>query len=141
MHVILINIISILSFVGFSISLYIYGKKKSKKKLICPRQSNCETVIHSDYSTILCIPVEVLGMIYYAFIGIMYPLVFILQLWSPQIAIILLAVSGASVVFSIYLVSIQAFVVRHWCIWCLSSALTSVLIFAVSYWHLHLYFY
>ncbi len=139
MHFILINLISLLGLVGFFISLYIYDKKKAKKKLVCPRRSNCDTVIHSDYSKIITIPVEVLGMVYYAFMGSIYTIVFIFDLWSNSIALVLLGVSICSVLFSIYLLSIQAFVVKHWCLWCLSSALVSILIFILSYVHLLTY--
>jgi uncharacterized membrane protein len=104
--------------------------------MICPMRSNCDTVIHSDYSRLLGIPVEVLGMIYYIFIGSIYSFVFIFNLWTPGIALILLGISISSVLFSIYLVSIQAFVLRHWCVWCLTSAAISLAIFVLSYLHL-----
>lgn len=139
MHIILINIIGILGLIGFLISAYIYGKKKAKKKLICPRQSNCDTVIHSDYSKILGIPVEVLGMLYYTFIGSVYSIVFIFDLWSPTVAFVILGISMCSVLFSIYLVSMQAFVIKQWCAWCLCSAFISILIFIASYIHLGVY--
>lgn len=138
-HILIVNIISILGLIGFSLSFYIYSKKKGKKKLICPRYSNCDTVIHSDYSTIAHIRVEVLGMMYYALIGISYTGIFILGLWSSLVALILLSISALAVLFSLYLVSIQAFVVKHWCIWCLSSAITSILILLFSYLHFSIY--
>jgi uncharacterized membrane protein len=139
MHILLINLIELLGLVGFLIAFFIYRKKKAKKKLICPRYSNCDTVIHSDYSKILGIPVETLGMIYYLFIGSAYSLVFVFHFWSPVVAAILLGVSMCSVLFSIYLVSIQAFVVKQWCVWCLCSAFISLLIFILSYIHLGFY--
>lgn len=135
MNAIFVNLISLLGLFGFLLSFYIYSKKKAKKKLICPRYSNCDTVIHSDFSRILGIPVEVLGMIYYVILGSAYSFVYIADIWSFQIAIVLLGVSMCAVLFSIYLVSIQAFVLRHWCIWCLSSAITSILIAILSYLH------
>ncbi len=139
MHFILINSICILGLVGFLIATYIYGKKKSKKKLVCPRYSNCDTVIHSDYSKLFGIRVEVLGMIYYLFIGSVYSIVFVANAWSATLGLILVSSSMCAVLFSIYLVSIQAFVLKHWCVWCLSSAFISILIFILSYIHLGLY--
>ena len=139
MHIVLINIIGILGLIGFFISTYIYGKKKAKKKLICPRQSNCDTVIHSDYSKIVGIPVEVLGMMYYAFIGSVYSFIFIFDAWTISLGFILLGISMCSVLFSIYLVSMQAFVIKQWCVWCLCSAFISILIFISSYIHLGIY--
>jgi uncharacterized membrane protein len=139
MDIIFVNIISLLGLCGFFLSFYIYSKKKAKKKLICPRYSTCDTVIHSDYSKIIGIPVEVLGMVYYAFIGSAYTFIFIGGAWSYQVAIVLLGISLCACLFSLYLVSIQAFVVKHWCVWCLSSALTSILIALFSYLHLIAY--
>ncbi len=139
MHTIIINVIVLLGLIGFFIATYIYGKKKAKKKLVCPRRSNCDTVIHSDYSKILGIPVEVLGMIYYFFIGSIYSIVFVFNFWSPLTGFIILGVSMSAVLFSIYLVSMQAFVIKQWCVWCLCSAFISILIFVLSYIHLELY--
>lgn len=139
MHFIIINLISLFGLFGFSLAFYLYSKKKTKKKLICPMRSNCDTVIHSDYSKIMGIPVEVLGMLYYAIIGSSYTIIFILGIWSDQFAIVLLGISMCAALFSIYLVSIQAFVVKHWCAWCLCSALTSLLIALLSYLHVILF--
>ena len=139
LHTILINAICLLGLSGFLIASYIYNKKKGKKKLICPMRSNCDTVTHSDYSKILGIPVELLGMVYYIFIGCSYSFVFILGLWSYPIGIVLLGISICAVLFSLYLVSMQAFVIKHWCTWCLFSALISLLIFVFSYIHIVTY--
>lgn len=133
MHIILINIISLLGLSGLILSSYIYFKKKKKKKLICPMRSNCDTVIHSDHSKILGIPVELLGMIYYAFIGLSYVGISLLGLWSVPVTNILIGASGAALLFSIYLVSLQAFVIKHWCTWCLFSAGICLMIFTLSY--------
>jgi uncharacterized membrane protein len=139
MHTIIINLISILAIFGFSLAFYLYSKKKAKTKLICPMRSDCDTVIHSDYSRIIGIPVEVLGMLYYGFIGISYTAIFVLNLWSEQIAIILLGISLCAALFSMYLVLIQAFVVKHWCTWCLFSAFTSISIAVLSYIHMTIF--
>jgi uncharacterized membrane protein len=133
MEIIYLSLINILSLVGFLLASYIHRKKKSKKKLICPMRSNCDTVIHSDYSQIVGIPVEALGMTYYIFTGLVYSILFLLGIWSTPIAIILIGISACSVLFSIYLVSIQAFILHHFCMWCTSSAITSILIFVFAY--------
>ena len=139
MQIILIILISLCGLAGFLLASYIHRKKKSKKKLICPMRSNCDTVIHSDYSKIIGIPVEILGMIYYVFTGLIYSLIFVLNLWSLPIAIVLFGISLCSVFFSVYLVSLQALVIRQWCIWCICSACVSLLISVLSYIHITLY--
>jgi uncharacterized membrane protein len=135
-HIILINLISLLGLAGFLLALHIHRKKLSKKKLVCPMRSNCDTVIHSDYSRIMGIPVEVLGMIYYVFIGSIYSVIFIFNLWSEITALVIFTITLCSLLFSVYLVSVQAFILKQWCAWCLLSATTSFLIFVLSYIHL-----
>lgn len=133
MQILLISLISLLGLAGFLLASYIYRKKRTKKKLICPMRSNCDTVTHSDYSKIIGIPVEALGMVYYLFIAFGYGVIYILNLWDTPYPQILVGISGCSVFFSVYLISLQAFVIRQWCTWCLFSGLISLLIFILSY--------
>ncbi len=139
MDLILFSLISLLGLAGFLIAAFIYRKKKLKQKLVCPMRADCDTVIHSDYSRIFGIPVEILGMIYYAFIGLTYSLISISNLWTVPIAYFLFAVSLFSVIFSIYLISIQMFVIKNWCSWCMYSAGITILILIFSYLHLNIY--
>jgi uncharacterized membrane protein len=139
MQNILSVILIILGLGGFFLASYIHRKKRAKKKMICPMHSNCDTVIHSDYSRILGIPVEVLGMTFYLFIVLSYTLALVSGYWTAAIAFILLGASICSVLFSVYLVSLQMFILKHWCIWCMSSALISLFILIFSYLHVLLY--
>jgi uncharacterized membrane protein len=135
MNTIIVSVIILASLSGFSVASYIHTKKKAKKKLICPMKSNCDTVTHSDHSKIVGIKVELLGMIYYAFIASVYSFVLFSCLWSEIFGIVLFGLSGASFLFSLYLISLQAFVIRQWCSWCLFSALMCTIIFGLSYLH------
>jgi len=130
--------ISLLGLYGFILASHIHSKKAQKTKLVCPMRSNCDTVIHSHYSTIFGVSIEVFGMMYYAFIGGVYGIIFISGYVSPMIFLVLLWMSLGAVVFSVYLVLIQALVLRQWCSWCLMSASITILIFLLSYWHLGL---
>lgn len=129
-----ITIIAImfLGLVGLFIASYIYNKKRKNKKLICPRYSDCDSVIHSGYSKLLNIPVELLGMIYYFFICFSYLSIFLFNITSKDISIVLFGISTLAFVFSVYLVLIQVFSIKHLCTWCLSSAFISFLIFVLS---------
>ncbi|MFT5359939.1 MAG: putative membrane protein [Candidatus Paceibacteria bacterium] len=114
---------------GLFIAYYIYSTKKKNETLVCPLDGSCDTVIKSTYSKFLGLPVDLLGIIYYGVTMLGYLLLFVgLIPYTPVISIlsILIAVSGA--LFSIYLVSIQGFVLKEWCTWCLISAFVSFLI-------------
>ncbi len=122
-----------IAFSGFLVAFFIFQEKKLKRPLVCPLKANCELVIHSDYSHFFGIPVEVLGMIYYALTAllhaglILYPLSFPAEFISFTVAI-----SLVSFLFSLYLVYIQIFVIRQWCSWCMCSALFSIIIFITT---------
>ena len=57
---------------GFLLARYIFIKKKRKEKIVCLLDSNCDIVVHSQYSTFLGVPLEVFGMIYFALIGLFF---------------------------------------------------------------------
>ncbi len=120
---------SFASLLGLIVSLYIYQKKKQKKALICPRESNCEKVVHSTHSTTFGIGNELLGVVFYVLQGALWTSVLLV----PSIAtawyvfgIVVVTILGA--LFSIYLIALQALVIRAWCMWCLGSALATLLL-------------
>ncbi len=126
-------IISALALLGFIIAAYIQHHKHMKRTLVCPMRAQCHNVIHSDYSKFLSVPVEVLGMLYYFSVFLMYLLFAVFPgLSGGEFAYVLLAVSAGAVVFSIYLLFVQAFVLKEWCSWCIASAIISTAIFLVS---------
>ena len=115
---------------GFYAAFYIRSHKKSGTKMLCPLDSDCETVVRSDYSKIFGIPLENLGLSYYAAVG----LVTLTKLAMPDalpifITQILLLATIAAFGFSIYLTGIQLFKIKEWCAWCLVSALMCLIIF------------
>lgn len=118
------------AFAGFLLSFYIRQKKHSKERLVCPLDSDCDSVIHSDYSVFLGFPVEVLGMIYYGVVAVSYG-VFLMfpSLVSSLTVFSVLVLSTAAFFFSVYLTSIQIFAIKQLCTWCLVSAGLSTAIF------------
>lgn len=118
---------------GFTLAFYIHSTKKSGGPLICPLEGSCEHVVHSDYGKIVGIPVEVLGMAYYLSVGLVYTLfAFTPDLMPSVMHYAIVGISLTSFVFSLYLTSIQAFVLKHWCTWCLFSALICTLILILT---------
>jgi len=123
----------ILGCAGFTLASHIYSCKRQKKPLVCPLRTKCELVTTSSYSKFLGIPVELLGMCYYAFIVILHGFVIASpQIFSITTARASLVVSSIAFLFSLYLVSVQAFILKQWCTWCLCSASFCVAIFLVT---------
>lgn len=118
---------------GFLLSSYILYVKHCDKPMVCPTGSSCETVIYSEYSKFFGIPLEYLGMLYYGLLVGVYTLLVISPSSVPPLLLFgVLYITAAAFLFSVYLTSIQAFVLRQWCMWCLLSAVFSTTIFIVS---------
>lgn len=126
-------IIILFSIAGLILSIHIFRKKREKKPMVCPLHANCEAVVFSQFSTFFGIPLEILGILYYTFTGLGY-LIFIIQpetMLSTFVFLTLVATTFAFV-FSIYLTFIQAFALRNWCTWCLTSAGFCTVIFIAT---------
>lgn len=118
---------------GFALSYYIYRKKRRKENMVCPLNSDCDAVTSSAYAKFFGVPLELMGMIYYAVIALAYGgLLMYPEYISHELAFGLLAISTLSALFSGYLTSIQAFTLKEWCTWCLTSAALSVAIFLLT---------
>jgi len=119
-----------LSLIGFAASFYIYYTKKYNKKMYCVIGENCDEVVNSRYGKTLGVENTVPGMLYYTIIFVYGILLFSNGNIFKGNIIYYLVVSAsiASVLFSIYLTSVQAFVLKKWCEYCIVSSVSSLLI-------------
>lgn len=117
---------------GFSIALYIRCKKNAPKPMICPMRSNCTNVITSRYSRFLGMHVELLGLFYYVLTVLIHIglLAFLFLDYTVPAGFIVLLIGFAlsAVIFSLYLVLVQAVALKEWCTWCLISATICLII-------------
>jgi len=117
------------SLLGFGISLYMFVTMQSKKKLVCPRDHPCDRVVSSRYGRTLGVPNTLLGMLYYILAGTGFALItFFPESVTNQFLLALSILTTLGMLFSAYLVLLQAFVIRAWCLWCLGSTLAAILL-------------
>jgi uncharacterized membrane protein len=130
-------IVFVLAIGGFLVARHIHNHKKlNAKPLVCPIQFDCATVVHSDYSRLLGIPVEIFGMLYYGIVAIGYGfLIFHPESISPHILGALILASSVAFFFSLYLIGVQIFVLKKGCSWCIVSAFICLAIFLVTVTH------
>lgn len=135
--------IFVLGVCGFLVAKHISNHKKKNMPLVCPIGFDCNAVVHSDYSKFLGVPVEFLGMAYYAFITIIYFVFSFIPnaynsfiVLSGPISVYLIAflilLSLLSFLFSIYLIGVQIFILRKGCSWCIGSSFISAFIFILT---------
>jgi len=109
--------IALLSFAGIAVSLYHhYGKDKTT---YCDlgETFNCDIVNRSTYSTLLGVPVALIGILGYLSL---LALATIYRGKAETPAMLLIA-SLAGLGFALYLTYIEGFVLATWCVLCLSS--------------------
>jgi uncharacterized membrane protein len=111
-----------------SVSLYHHFGTSATSYCDIGENFNCDIVNRSTYSTVLGIPVALIGILGYAailFLTTRYRL-------KAETPLLLLAGSAAGLGFALYLTYIEGFVLATWCILCLSSLTMIFLIAALS---------
>lgn len=122
-----------IGFGGFLLSLFLFHKKRRKSEpFVCPLHGRCSEVIHSGYARFLGVPVEILGLVYYAFVAFGHGLVLGFPESLSWLDLPLLIASSAAFLFSLYLTFIQIVSLRKLCTWCLLSAMFCLFIFGLT---------
>ena len=115
----------VLSILGIINAGVITKKRFKKQKLVCPVNNKCEEVVNTKWSKILFIKNDILGILYYV-------LTLISALYSFSTNSVLAEtkiISGVALLFSIFLVFVQAKIIKEYCFYCLTSAAINLLIF------------
>ena len=122
-----------LAVIGLGIATYLAEVKRKKARPMCPMKGSCDAVIHSSHATFLGVSVEKLGIVYYIFVLALHSILFFApELHSDVLTLVAILSSSFALLFSFYLLTVQAFVLRSWCTWCVLSALTTLGIFILT---------
>jgi uncharacterized membrane protein len=105
----------IVALAGLAIAGYLTWVHFDDAALLCVAGGGCETVQESEYAEIVGLPVALLGLVAYA-------VVLGLIVWdsaNARLGAATLALVG--LVFSLYLLALQLFVIDAVCAWCLAN--------------------
>lgn len=112
---------------GIGVAVNVYQTKQHGRQLVCPTGSDCNAVVTSKYAKFFGISLEYWGMVYYSLIALAYlGLIFVPQFFTPALTLAVIILSVLAGLFSLYLLFVQAVLLRKWCIWCILSALLSL---------------
>ena len=112
-----VALVAILGVLVSSVSLYHHFSTSATSFCAFGESFNCDLVNRSRYSTIAGIPVALIGICGYLVILALSTL----YRAKAETPVILLIASSAGLGFALYLTYIEGFVLRAWCIFCLSS--------------------
>ena len=124
---------ALLSLVGLADALYLTIQHVTGQSVRCTVTSGCSEVLSSSYAVVGGFPLASLGALAYFSVFSLA----ILALFGYRIAgKLLLPLVGGMFLVSIYLFYVQAFVIRHFCQYCLLSAAvtTGLMVFAFLAW-------
>ena len=103
----------LVTLVGIAVAGYLTWTHYGGSAVACPIGGGCETVQSSEYAKLAGVPVAVLGLGTYA-------VVFVFLVWDTAIVRLgAAAVALTGLLFSLYLLVVQLFVIDAICIWCL----------------------
>jgi uncharacterized membrane protein len=123
-------ILAVLDIIGLAIALYLSVVELNGGVPVCGPIHGCEEVARSEYSRIAGIPVAVFG------VGLSLVLLALaIAWWRTELYVLLLAHYGlslAGVLFELYFLYLQVFVIGAVCIWCTSYGLSLIARFVVA---------
>lgn len=126
----LLGTIIAVSLVGFSDCVYLFAKRVSGGPIPCFVTTGCDTVSNSAYSVFLGVPLAAWGILFYLSVGFLALLYWDLK--KEFLLKLLMAATIVGFIMSVYFVSLQAFVIKAFCIYCLGSAVTSTTLFVLG---------
>ncbi len=127
-----------LSLLGLFDSTYLWWVYTSPSRpLLCFGDGGCDAVRASIYAHLWGQPLPVFGVAMYAALALLIFSSPLSPAWlEPVKRLLVVMISGAGVLFSIYLSGLEGLVIHAWCAWCVVSALTVTAIFALSFWEM-----
>ncbi len=119
------DIIVILAVAAFGISLYLAISHYLGFTVPCDITKGCEVVLNSKYSSFLGLPLSVWGVAYFSAVIVSALLANHYQAWRK----ILTGLLGLGALSSLVFLSLQFFVIKKVCQYCLTTDLLSILMF------------
>ncbi len=123
-------ILAVLDVIGLGIALYLSVVELQGGVPVCGPIKGCEEVARSEYSRIAGVPVAVFG------VGLSLVLLTLAVAWwrTDLYALLLVhyGLSLAGVIFEMYFLYLQVFVIGAVCIWCTTYGLSLVARFVIA---------
>lgn len=122
----------VLTICGTVNAAYLVWKHSQKKTLMCPLNHDCSVVTESRWSHLFYFRNETLGLVFFiAMLGLILSTLTV-HGQTEILYLLILAACGGALLFSIFLVLLQKFVIEDYCFYCLVSAVITLLLFLNS---------
>ena len=122
------DIIVILAVLGFGVSLYLALAHYLGYAVPCDITHGCEAVLSSKYSMLLGLPLGIWGVAYFIAVIVSALLADSYLVWKKILTVLL----GLGALSSLVFLSLQFFVIKKVCQYCLATDLLSILLFILD---------
>ncbi|MBI4080573.1 MAG: quinone-dependent dihydroorotate dehydrogenase [Candidatus Levybacteria bacterium] len=92
--------------------------------------TDCGTVLKSSYATIFGIPISLIGFFHYSLLTAVSVIAYVSKNQRAKLMVVIL--TGIGFLTSLYLVFLQLFIIQALCLFCMLSALVSLLLFILA---------
>lgn len=114
-----------ISLIGLADSIYLTVEHLSGRSVRCTIVSGCSEVLSSPYATVRGVPLALLGAIAYFTVFSLATLAAFGYRWTGKLLSLIVVIMFAMTLWLLYL---QAFVIGHFCQFCLLSALVTIVL-------------
>lgn len=113
-----------LAVIGINDTLYLIRKRTAKEMPVCLIGDECDKVLTSKHKNIFVIPLDILGLLFYATIAISCAAA-VIGIGNPAFwEFFINSIIALGGILSLFFTYLQWKVIRAWCFWCLTSAFT-----------------
>lgn len=121
-----------LSLGGFANALYLVIRHRKKQPLVCPLDHDCSVVTESRWAHVFGVRNDTVGALFFlsAFGAVL--LSFFLPALASTLFLAVFWASLGALLFSLVLISIQFFVIKDYCFYCLVSGVITLFLFLNS---------
>jgi uncharacterized membrane protein len=118
----LYGLAALVSLIGVADAIYLTVEHLSGRAVRCTLVSGCSEVLSSPYATVRGFPLAAIGAIAYF---VVFSLSTLLAFGYDALSKLLTIIVGAMFLTTLWLLYLQAFVIGHFCQFCLLSALVT----------------
>jgi uncharacterized membrane protein len=130
----LYGLAAFVSLIGLADSIYLTVEHLSGRSVRCTIVSGCSEVLSSSYATVRGVPLAAIGAIAYFTV---FSLATLAAFGHRRLGQVLIFIVSAMFLTTLWLLYLQALVIRHFCQFCLLSALVTttltILVIAAHY--------
>jgi uncharacterized membrane protein len=122
----------VLAIIGLVDSVYLTWVKLANRYALCGPIGDCESVNSSQYSEIAGVPIALIGALGYILIILLIVLEARGGIWKEYSPYLVLGITLAGSLYSIYLTYLEVAVIHAICPYCVLSAVVIILLFILS---------